>query len=90
MHFSSHFVVDLLERAVATYLQALAGFLVAGTTTINISGLQAAALAAVPAGLSVLKSGVATFVGDSETAALLPGPLATLAADAADVVAGEH
>jgi uncharacterized membrane protein len=69
--FSKAFLIDLAERAVATYIQALIGFLVAGATEVNASGLQAAALAAIPAALSVAKSLIASQVGDPASASLV-------------------
>lgn len=69
--FSKAFLIDLCERAVATYVQAFVGFLIAGTTEINVSGLQAAALAAIPAALSVAKSLIASQFGDPESASLV-------------------
>lgn len=71
--FSKEFWLDCLERAASTYVQALIGFLVAGATAINIDTLEAAALAAIPAALSVLKSAIATQVGDPNSASLLHG-----------------
>lgn len=69
--FTKAFLVDLAERAIATYIQAFIGFLVAGTTEINISTLESAALAAIPAALSVAKSLLASQVGDPATASLV-------------------
>lgn len=69
--FTKTFLIDLAERAIATYIQALIGFLVAGATELNVSGLQAAALAAIPAALSVAKSLIASQVGDPANASLV-------------------
>lgn len=71
--FSHKFLADLFERAFATYLQAFAGFLIAGGIAINIATIEAAGLAAIPAALSVLKSMIATHFGDPDSASLLPG-----------------
>lgn len=69
--FTKAFLIDLAERALSTYVQAFIGFLVAGATEINVSTLEAAALAAIPAALSALKSVIATQVGDPESASLV-------------------
>ncbi|MFE6871503.1 holin [Kitasatospora sp. NPDC057692] len=66
------FIVDLTERTVATYAAAFLGLLLADTFDLtSISALKAAAVAALPAALSVLKGAVATRVGDPASAALL-------------------
>ena len=69
--FTKAFLIDLAERAIATYLQAFIGFLVAGATEINVSTLEAAALASIPAALSVAKSLIASQVGDPASASLV-------------------
>ncbi len=61
--FTTAFLRDATERVAATYLQAFLGLLIAGTTVINISAVQSAAVAAIPAGLAVLKAMLATQVG---------------------------
>lgn len=55
------FVIDLLERAATTYLEALIGFLLLAST-LDVSALGAAALAALPALFSVLKAGIYEFL----------------------------
>ena len=51
---------DLAERAIATYVQTFIGLLiVAWGTTVDLAAVQAAAVAAVPAALSVVKSALA-------------------------------
>lgn len=52
------FVADLLERAVATYVQALIGLLIVSGVT-DLAAVQSAAIAAIPAALSVIKSYIA-------------------------------
>jgi len=67
-------VKDVLERAVATYVQAVVGLvLAAGATSLEMSTLRAAAVGAVPAALAVVKGWLATVlpVGD-DSASLLP------------------
>lgn len=70
--FTKAFLIDLAERAFATYLQAFIGFLVAGATEVNLSVIESAGLAAIPAALSVVKSMIASRVGDPDSAALIP------------------
>jgi hypothetical protein len=65
------FFRDLIERTAATYVEALAGLLMVSGVT-HFSDLKAAAVAAVPAGLAVIKGVLASFVGNTNTAALLP------------------
>ncbi|MDH6709736.1 hypothetical protein P3T27_006485 [Kitasatospora sp. MAA19] len=67
------FWTDLAERTVATYVVALLGLLLAdGVDLASIGTLRAATVAALPAALTVIKSAVATFVGDPTSAAILP------------------
>lgn len=55
MTYSPVFFRDLVERAVSTYVQALIGLLIA-SSVIDVAALKAAAIAAIPAALSVVKS----------------------------------
>ncbi|MFJ6621321.1 holin [Kitasatospora sp. NPDC091335] len=65
-------IIDLVERTVATYAAAFLGLLLAdGFDLTSISALKAAALAALPAALTVVKGAVASRVGDPQSAALL-------------------
>lgn len=64
------YLLDLAERAAATYVETFLGLLLAGGL-VDVTAARAAAIAAVPAGLSVLKSALARFTGPS--ASLLPG-----------------
>jgi hypothetical protein len=67
------YVLDLLERAGATFVEVFLGAWVAvGADWLTMSGAKAAAVAGLAAGLSVVKSGVAGVVGTRGTAALLP------------------
>jgi len=64
------YVVDLAERTVATYAEAFAGaLLLHGTLSLTIA--ESALYAAIPAALAVVKAGLARFVGDPASAALL-------------------
>jgi len=65
------FAVDVAERAIATYLESLLGLLIVAEK-IDLAHATAAAVAAVPAGLSVLKSAMARFLGDKSSAAFIP------------------
>ena len=69
--FTKAFLIDLFERALATYVQAFIGFLVAGATEVNLSVIESAGLAAIPMALSVVKSMIASQVGDPATASLV-------------------
>ena len=65
---NSTFVKDALERAIWTAAQAFLAVFTVG----DMASAKAAGIAAVAAGISVLKSVIATQVGDSSTAAMLP------------------
>jgi hypothetical protein len=59
------FLADLAERAASTYAQAFLGLeLAAGTDLLNVGGIKVAAIAALPAALSVIKSALAGQTGD--------------------------
>ena len=67
----SDYARDVAERAVATYLEAFFGLLIASwATELDASVITTAAIAAVPAALAVLKGAAAGFVGDHGTASL--------------------
>ena len=53
--FNRPFLRDLTERAIATYVQTFLGLLIA-SGLVDVTALKAAAVAAIPAGLSVVKS----------------------------------
>ena len=55
MTISRSFLVDLAERAISTYVQGFLGLLIAAGVT-SLDTIQAAAVAAIPAALSVVKS----------------------------------
>ena len=65
------FIVDLAERTVATYLEAFLGLLLAGSV-VDLPAAKAAAVAAIPAGLAVVKGALSGFLGTPTTAAALP------------------
>ena len=67
-------LADIAERAVLTYIEAFLGLLLASGTTdlVDLSTLQSAAVAALPAALAVVKGAVGTLLGRSGTASWLP------------------
>ncbi|WP_431993311.1 holin [Streptomyces albogriseolus] len=67
-------LVDIAERAVLTYVEAFLGLLLAAGTTdvVTLSALESAAIAAIPAGLAVVKGAVGSLLGRSGTASWLP------------------
>ena len=67
--FNVNFLKDLLERAIWTGAQAFLAVFTVG----DMASAKAAGVAAVGAGISVLKSVVATSIGDSSSAATLKG-----------------
>lgn len=67
------YLLDLAERTAATYATTYLGLLLAtGFDLTNLGALKAAAIAAIPAALTVIKGALSTFVGDPTTAAMLP------------------
>lgn len=69
----SRLVLDTVERVVGTYAVAFLGLLLAdGFDLTSLSSLKAAAVAAIPAGLSVLKAAVGSLVGDQSTVGWVP------------------
>lgn len=67
-------VADVAERTVLTYLEALLGLLLAGAATdiVDFTFLQSAAIAAVPAALTVIKGAIGSRLGLVGTASWLP------------------
>ncbi|MFD3926541.1 hypothetical protein [Streptomyces sp. NPDC058614] len=67
-------LADIGERTVLTYAEAFLGLLLATATTdiVDLSTLQSAAIAAIPAGLAVAKGAVGTLLGRAGTASWLP------------------
>ncbi|WP_149183328.1 hypothetical protein [Streptomyces sp. TRM49041] len=67
-------LADIGERAVLTYVEAFLGLLLASGTTnvVTLSALESAAIAAIPAGLAVLKGAVGSILGRPGTASWLP------------------
>lgn len=70
------FYVDLVLRAVRTYVVSFVGFAVAVPVfKLDYSVLAAAAAAAIPSALAIIKAGLAQHVGSSATGALLPASM---------------
>lgn len=73
---TKQFMVDAFERVVATYIETFLGLVIASAFVdsgkLNMGAVTAAAVAALPAALSLVKSLIARAVGDEGTAALLP------------------
>lgn len=66
-------LVDVVERTVAAYVTTFLGLLLAtGFDLTNMSAVKAAALAALPAALSIIKGVVGAMFGDAGSAAWLP------------------
>ncbi|MDX3165811.1 hypothetical protein PV516_18675 [Streptomyces scabiei] len=67
-------IADVAERTVLTYAEGFLGLLLAGATTdiVDLSVLQTAAVAAIPAGLTVIKGAIGTRLGQIGTASWLP------------------
>lgn len=67
-------LADVAERTIATYLQSVLGLMAASGTTdlVSLSAWQAAAVSAIPAALSALKSTLGTVLGRRGTASWLP------------------
>lgn len=70
-------LADVAERTAAAYVTTFLGLLLAtGFDLTNLSAVKAAAIAAIPAALSVVKGVIGVLVGDPSTAAWLPAPKA--------------
>lgn len=70
------YLVQLVLNTARTFVQGFLGFLLAQQVfTLDVSIGQAAAFAALPAALAVLKGGLARYVGRHDTPALLPTEL---------------
>ncbi|MGI5336739.1 holin [Streptomyces sp. CA-181903] len=66
-------LADIAERTIAAYLTTFLGLLIAdGFDLTDVSALKAAAIAALPAALSVIKGAIGRYVGDDDSVAWLP------------------
>lgn len=67
-------LVDIAERTIAAYVTTFLGLIIAdGFDLTSVSALKAAAIAALPAALSVIKGAIGRYMGDKNSAAWLPG-----------------
>lgn len=72
---TNHFIKDLVERTLATYLEVFLGLVIVDAFSdgvVDITVIQTAAVAALPAALAVIKAYVARFRGDENSASLDP------------------
>ncbi|WP_435173315.1 holin [Actinacidiphila sp. bgisy145] len=70
---NKRFVLDLIERTAATYVEGVAGLLLANSTgLLDLGADKAAAAAALPAALAVIKAALAGSVLSGGTASALP------------------
>ncbi|MEU9774563.1 MULTISPECIES: hypothetical protein [unclassified Streptomyces] len=67
-------LLDVAERTGLTYVESFLGLLLAGAVTdiVDLSVLQSAAVAAIPAALTVVKGAIGTRLGQIGTASWLP------------------
>jgi len=73
MDLTRKYLVDLAERTVATYLEVFFGLLLADVNNLtNFGLLKSAAIAAIPAGLAVVKGALSKFVGREDSASAVP------------------
>lgn len=64
---------DTVGRTIRTAVVSFLGYLVAAPILdLSVDGLKAAAIAAIPAALAGVKSAGSSYVGNKDTAALLP------------------
>lgn len=66
-------ILDTVERTLAAYVTTFLGLLLAdGFNLADVSALKAAAIASVPAALSVVKAAVGSLIGDKATVGWVP------------------
>lgn len=65
------FIKDLIERAIVTFAEAMLGFMSVGQAFGDIDWVMALSVSGVAVLVSVLKSIVASKVGDKNTASLV-------------------
>lgn len=71
----SRIVLDVVERTIAAWATTFLGLLLAANFDLtDVGAVKAAAIAAIPAALSVVKAAVGTVIGDPTTAGWLPRP----------------
>ncbi|MBB4895250.1 hypothetical protein FHS39_004317 [Streptomyces olivoverticillatus] len=70
---TSQVLLDIAERTLAAYITTFLGLLIAdGFDLTSVSAIKAAAIAALPAALSVIKGAIGARFGDRTSAAWLP------------------
>ncbi|MEV6674075.1 holin [Streptomyces sp. NPDC051162] len=70
---SKKVLLDILERTLAAYVTTFLGLLIAdGFDLTDVSALKAAAIASLPAALSVIKGAIGSRFGDENSAGWLP------------------
>lgn len=65
------YLIDVAERTVWTYIETLVGLL-AVSGPLNLSAIEAAAVAALPAAAAIVKGAIAGQFGVKGSAAALP------------------
>lgn len=66
------YVKDLAYRTTATYVETVAGLAAAnGFNLLDLSAWKVAAVSALPAAATVIKGGLAKFVGNPDQASLV-------------------
>lgn len=66
-------ILDTVERTIAAYVTTFLGLLLAdGFNLADVPALKAAAIASVPAALSVVKAAVGSLIGDKATVGWVP------------------
>lgn len=74
--------IDLGERVATTYAVSFVGMMAAhGVRMLDVSAVRSAALAAIPACVSVVLGLMGAKVGSPSTASLLPAPKAQESTD---------
>ena len=69
----SRLLLDTVERTAGTYAVTFLGLLLAdGFDLTSVGALKAAAIASVPAALSVVKAAVGSLIGDQSTVGWVP------------------
>ncbi|MFI8104696.1 hypothetical protein [Streptomyces sp. NPDC086023] len=66
-------LVDIAERTLAAYATTFLGLLLAANFDLtDVTAVKAAAIASVPAALTVIKGAIGSLVGDPASAGWLP------------------
>lgn len=68
---TKRYLLDVLERTLATYAQVFLGLLLAADA-LNIDAVEVALVSAIPAALAVVKASIASQFGDKGSASLVP------------------